>query len=138
MKKYYAGIGSRKTPKRVLKVFKELSTIFENKEYILRSGGAEGADKAFEEGTDRKIIYRPEDATEAAIKKASEIHPNWGKCNDYTRKLMGRNVMIILGKDLNKPVEFVVCWTEGGKIVGGTGFGIRLAQLNDIPVHNFG
>jgi hypothetical protein len=49
-----------------------------------------------------------------------------------------------LGKDLNTPSVFVVCWTEDGcfhdnertKETGGTGQAISVASDNDIPIFN--
>jgi hypothetical protein len=57
-------------------------------------------------------------------------------CNSYARHLHGRNAQIILGADLVKPVEFVVCWTPTHIERGGTRLGMRLAEQRDIPVHN--
>lgn len=45
-------------------------------------------------------------------------------------------MMQILGKNLDKPVEFVVCWTKNGKDIGGTGAAIRCALDHGIPVYN--
>ena len=56
MYKYYTGIGSRKTPENILKKFKDIATFLETKQYILRSGGAEGADSAFESALLTMII----------------------------------------------------------------------------------
>jgi len=136
---YYSGIGSRKAPDDILALMELCAMTLEAKGYKLRSGGAGGSDKAFERGvwnSSNKEIFRPEHATSEAIKLASTVHPAWHNCNDYTRKLHGRNSQIILGKDLDTPVEFVVCWTPGGKVAGGTGLGIRLAQSKNIPVYN--
>lgn len=78
--------------------------------FTLRSGGAIGADKAFEAGaSNNKEIFRPKDATEDSINLASKFHPAWNKCNDYVRKLHGRNALIILGKRLEEKANFVVC-----------------------------
>ena len=44
----------------------------------------------------------------------------------------------MLGDDLDQPVSFVVCWTPGGEVTGGTGQALRIAadpQYN-IPVFN--
>jgi len=133
---YYAGIGSRKTPEDTLEFMTRLARILSRQGYILRSGGAEGADTAFANGAEKKEIFRPKDATPEAIKIAMDIHPAPQHCNDYVRKLHGRNVQIILGKDLDKPVEFVLCWTPGGKTIGGTGLGIRLADREGITIYN--
>ena len=116
----------------------QVAIVLNAKGYMLRSGGAaEGADAAFESGAgDAKQIFRPKDATPEAIEVASRFHPAWDKCNDYVRKLHGRNAQIILGRDLDSPVEFVICWTPGGKIIGGTGLGIRIAEHYKITVKN--
>ena len=47
---YYAGIGSRSTPSSILSIMTILGKTLAQNGYILRSGGAEGADKAFEIG----------------------------------------------------------------------------------------
>jgi predicted Rossmann fold nucleotide-binding protein DprA/Smf involved in DNA uptake len=47
---YYAGVGSRETPAHVCKQMTELAKRLESFGLTLRSGGAKGADKAFEAG----------------------------------------------------------------------------------------
>jgi hypothetical protein len=136
MKKYYAGIGSRKTPENILMLMTKIAKVLDDKGFILRSGGADGADTAFANGAVNKEIFRPKHATVESIKIAMEVHPAPQACNDYVRKLHGRNVQIILGKNLDAPVEFVLCWTPGGKTIGGTGLGIRLAEREGIKVYN--
>jgi hypothetical protein len=65
MKKYYAGIGARKSPKRILNYIQDIAEILAEKDYVLRSCVAYGADSAFEIGCDRKQgkkeIYLPWD-----------------------------------------------------------------------------
>jgi len=105
--------------------------------WVLRSGGAIGADSAFERGAGRaKEIFYAADATPASVEIASTVHPAWHRCSDYARKLHGRNVMQVLGRDLKLPSKFVVCWTRDGLPVGGTATAIRLARKFDIPVFN--
>lgn len=133
---YYAGIGSRTTPNETLEFMTRLARILNSRGYTLRSGGAGGADTAFANGASKKEIFRPKHATAEAIKIAMEIHPAPQHCNNYVRKLHGRNVQILLGEKLNKPVGFVVCWTPGGKTIGGTGLGISLAKRENIKVYN--
>ena len=138
---YFAGIGSRQTPSIVLSQMSKIAFELAVKGYILRSGGAIGADHAFEAGCDLnksvKEIFRVKDCTKEAISLAEQFHPNWGACNEYVRKLHGRNAQIILGQNLDKPVKFVLCYTTNGKDIGGTGLGIRLAEKYEIPVYNF-
>ena len=119
----------------------------------LRSGAADGADTAFEEGCDlkqgAKEIFLPwrnfnEHDSQywriglAAYEMAALHHPAWNKLPQSHRKLISRNTYQIMGKTLDEPALFVVCWTPGGKITDGTGFGITLANYYEIPVFNFG
>lgn len=48
--KYYTGIGSRQTPKDILKLMERIAYKLCQKGYVLRSGSAGGADTAFENG----------------------------------------------------------------------------------------
>lgn len=136
--KFYAGIGSRTTPDFECEKLTRIAEILEKKGYILRSGGAEGADKAFEKGifqVGMKEILRPSHATKEAEEMASKVHPAWHMCNEYVRKLHGRNAQIVLGKNLDHPIEFMIAYTINPTI-GGTSIGIKLAKFNKIPVFN--
>lgn len=149
-RKIYAGIGSRKAPREILDRFKKIASFLRENGFTLRSGGADGADKAFEScAGSNKEIYLPwkgfngsfspyYNTDEDAELIAEEIHPAWSKLSDAAKKLHCRNCCQILGEDLNIPCSFVVCWTPDGKIVGGTATAIRLAEREGIPVFNFG
>lgn len=120
------------------------------KGYILRSGGAPGADQAFEAGVidpERKEIYLPwrgferncslrYRVSDEAISMAEGYHPAWEKLSLNGRLMMGRNMYQVLGEDLGTPSEFVVCWTSDGYATGGTGQAIRVAHDKGIPVFN--
>lgn len=137
--KYYTGIGSRKTPQHVLNLMTRVANKLESLGYILRSGGAVGADSAFERGVSNashKQIFLASDSTPEAEQLASTIHPAWYRCSDYSRKLHGRNCFQVLGKDLKTKSLFVLCWTQDALPKGGTATAIRLAQQNGIPVYN--
>lgn len=131
---YWAGIGSRNTPQEILELMAKAAVALHKKGYILVSGGAKGADSAFASllPEEAKIIYKAKDTTENAIIEASYHHPAWDRCTAYTKMLHGRNVMIIT----KHPIKFVLCWTQGGHPVGGTGLGIRVANCYNIPVYN--
>jgi len=137
---YYAGIGSRRrTPDYILAMMTVLASKLEQEGYILRSGHAQGADRAFEAGVidlDHKEIFTSKDAINAAMIIAEEYHPNWDNCDKIAKKLHGRNVMIILGRNFKNPVKFVICYTPDGNCTGGTGLGMRIAQDHGIPVFN--
>lgn len=147
--RYYAGIGSRQTPDDVLAEMTTIAHILQENGYILTSGGADGADSAFEAGAgDLKRIFIPwngfNDRHDGIIKGGSkkaaaiaeQFHPVWYKLTQGAKKLHTRNVCQILGDDLETPVEFVVCWTKDGKASGGTGTAIKIAEHYNIPVYN--
>jgi hypothetical protein len=134
--KYYAGIGARQTPEDVLKQMTILAHDLELDGYTLRSGGAAGADYAFAKGCANKEIYKAEHYTSAAMQHAQRYHPAWEGLSEYVKQLMARNSIILLGPALIDPVDCVICWTAGGKTVGGTGQSIRIATDYDIPIFN--
>lgn len=151
--KYYAGIGSRETPKEILELFTIIGEFLANKDYILRSGHAQGSDISFENGCDlvngKKEIYLPwsrfegSDSNlvvenEKAFKIAEEYHPYWHRLSQGAKKLQARNSHQVLGLDLSTPSNFIVCWTKNGKGSGGTGQALRIAWAYNIPVFDFG
>lgn len=144
----YAGIGSRRTPPEILQKMEAIAKFLAKMGYTLRSGGAEGADSAFERGCDtasgQKEIFIPWPnfngrkeniflPTEEAFSMAAKIHPAWDKCSFGARKLHARNCHQILGINLDDPVDFVVCWSPGN---GGTEQALRLARIHNISIFN--
>ena len=137
-KKFYAGIGSRQTPPDILKLMEQIALALEAQGYTLRSGGAAGADTAFAKSVHHnfKEIWTADYATQKAINVAAQHHPAWHHCKPYVRKLHGRNAQIVLGYELDSPIEFLICWTYKGNQQGGTALGMRIAESNNIPVYN--
>lgn len=147
MNRSYSGIGSRQCPEDLKPKIKLLVELLNNKEFVLRSGGADGADMFFEEYANKKEIFLPwpnfngnnsqlNDVCERAMKLASKFHPAWNKLKHGAKKLIARNGYQVLGKSLNDPVEFVLCWTPDGKVIGGTAQAIKIANYCHIPVFN--
>lgn len=150
---YYAGIGSREAHYEILKLFVKVATFLSTKQFVLRSGGAKGADKAFEIGCDMvsgsKEIYLPWKGFEGsdsnlivndikAYEIAEKYHPYWHNLSQGAKKLQARNSHQALGLDLNSPAKFIICWTKNGKGSGGTGQAIRIAKAYNIPVFDAG
>jgi len=120
----------------------------------LRSGGCYGADRAFEKGCHQghKEIYIPWGGFQGrsihepgvigkemrhyhdAEQIAAEHHPAWNELTPGIKALMTRNTYQVLGRNLQSPCLFVLCWTPQGKGKGGTGQAIRIARAHDIPV----
>jgi len=146
--KYYTGIGSRETPDDILKLMTKIAKYLYHLDYTLRSGGADGADTAFEIGAgEKKKIYLPwrrfnnsdvpfVKIPDEAYKIAAQFHPVWDRLKEYSKHFHARNAMQILGENLNEPTDFVICWTKKGKITGGTGQALRIAIAYDIPIFN--
>ena len=137
--KHYAGIGSRETPEDILQRMTKCAKVMQKKGWTLRSGGAKGADSAFERGAgNNKEIFTANGYIPLWTNVMTDyFHPAPDKLSDYARKLMNRNSLILLGQDGNTPVDFVVCWTKDGKASGGTGQCLRMAQYFGIKVFNF-
>lgn len=158
--KAYAGIGAREIPIALdLEFIKIGRHLAQDKGLVLRSGGAEGADTAFENGCDdgsgqkeiflpwkgfnhnKSTFILPDPIPLEIVKIARNIYPRWDSVSEPVRRLHARNVMQILGWDLNDQSAFVVCYTErpynDPAAIGGTMFGIELATQRSIPVYNF-
>lgn len=157
----YAGIGSRETPDSVLMDMRIMARVLGQRGWQLRTGGARGADQAFELGalTDAKVqseihvpwngynnrslkepgVICPLDGSEidAEIRVVTRsFHPAWEKCSEAARRLHMRNTTILLGANLRSYVHMVICWTSNGHNKGGTGQGMRIAQGAKIPIFN--
>lgn len=149
--RYYTGVGSRKTPEHALQAMTRMARSLESLGYVLRSGGADGADKAFEAGVAdpvNKEIWVPWigfngslsilTPSPAAFDMASEIHPAWTRLSQGARKLHARNIHQVLGSDLKTKSEFLVCWTPNGQDIGGTATAIKVALAYGVKILNLG
>lgn len=158
--KTFCGIGSRETPDIILLQMIAISGICHSKGYHLNSGGADGADTAFEDGMlhlnggcniflpwpnfnghkgEKYTRPKPE-----AYPIAATLHPAWEFMKPPVKALLARNIHQVLGWSLDDPVDFVVCYTKDGAETaaeysvrtGGTGIAIQLADKLGIPVFN--
>lgn len=158
--KIYAGIGARATPSEVLRLMTQLAGRMESDGWRLRSGGARGADAAFEAGVQdpsRRAIYLPGasfnqrqagssgyiDSTrlpgwEQALETVARYHPAPERLSPFARDLMARNAMQVMGPNMDRPADLVVAYTPGGEVVGGTGQALRMAGALGIPIRNLG
>lgn len=148
----YTGVGSRATPQETLDFITDIATQLAQDGFTLRSGGAIGADHAFELGCKHAhgdaVIYRPEHVTgqygRLALDMARVLHPAWSRCSTYVQKLHARNMFQVLGSNLDTPSQCVICWTPDGavradectRVTGGTAMAIRCATMHNVPVIN--
>ena len=167
------GVGGRRPDKAGFESQHRIASALSKEGVKVRTGDAIGVDSIYRGHyyfCENIEVYRPTDnIPEKAFAIASTIHPYWfkkdGSCNlkEFTRRLMARSVMQVLGKNLNSPSSAVVCWTKDGcehrssyapLSTGGTGIAISVAsdlgkiaedfnlvdefgnKLQDIPVFN--
>lgn len=123
--KFYAGIGSRETPPNILRIMESIAFKLAIDGWTLRSGGADGADTAFETGAKsarlaegariRFEIWLPWDGfngrpkyedtngwdyrvgSDRDVEIAKQFHPAWDRLSQGAKKLHTRNVAQILG-----------------------------------------
>lgn len=151
---YYAGIGSRETPKDVLNMMCEIGLQLAQEGWVLRSGGAHGADTAFylgaANGKGKHQIFLPWEGfngytkndpgfyvpeyTQEHLSIAAHFHPAWNSCSAGAKKMHARNVCQVAGLDLNTKSDLIICWTKDGKRGGGTGQALRIAEHLEIPI----
>lgn len=143
---YYAGIGSRETPPLILTLMHDLAARLAPT-WTLRSGRAIGADSAFERGalsanglTD--LYTANSTIPDWAFETVTRFHPAPHRLTDYARRLHARNALILFGPggpddpDLRNRVAYIICWTPGAAITGGTGQALRIAAHYSIPTRN--
>jgi hypothetical protein len=156
----YAGIGARETPPAVLDLMTQLAARMEVEGWRLRSGGARGADAAFEAGVQNprnRAIYLPGasfnqrqagpggyvDSTvlpswQQALATVEQYHPAADRLSPFVRSLMARNAMQVMGPAMDRPADLIVAYTPGAAVTGGTGQALRMAGELGIPIRNLG
>lgn len=154
--KIYTGIGSRNIPSKYRDRIYILAELLNKLGYTLRSGGADGSDSYFEEKAgNNKEIYLPwknfnnSKSSLFTIPNLAKVlaefhHPNYVYLKESVKKLMNRNILQVIGKTLNTPSDFVICYTEDGcerailrtYKTGGTGLAISLADTIGVTVYN--
>jgi len=157
MSRCYAGVGPRRVPSDIFHYMSRLAYRLQKLNFILRTGGAPGANHAFSRSVPYgplKEVYLPwagfnnnqsqlNKYDNLAFELAEKYHPAWDKLNHSAQKIMACNVAQVLGKYLNDPVQFVVTWTQDGvedhnttPRTGESGQIIRLAYDRGIPIFN--
>lgn len=157
--KIYTGVGSRQTPLRQRQFLTSISKRLSATGFHLRSGHADGADKAFERGTNNKTVFTPwktfngftgkfipltDEVYNLASIYYNEYRPKvkWIDMKDSVKKLMARNIYQVIGSDINNPnpSDFLICYadvdSENNRVMGGTGFTVFVAQKFEVPIFN--
>lgn len=152
--KTYCATGNMEIGMKVKNILVEIGRVLALNGYTLRSGGAPGAESAFEEGCDsvggKKEIYLPfegynnkttgvvTDMTneEEAIKIAQRYYLLWFKLSNKVKQMLTRYSWAVLGRNLDDPVDFVIAYIrEDGKTTEQV---VRVANGSNITVYNIG
>lgn len=202
-----ATVGSRETPSDILEKMTSIGKYLSDKGYTLQSGGAIGADMAFEgksypktltaknevKNKKGKVVLNAGETVKIGTKRftdayyvfnskdnkgqiqasewvkntptknvtsfssfditqnkfgnadkaktiANELHPSEEQLSTWPEALMARNTYQIFGKNLDKPVDFVLFYAEETdnplRPKGGTGQAIEMARRKGIPTIN--
>lgn len=151
----YGGLCNPDAPENVLSQMKQLAHRLDEKGYTLRTNGGKGGEEALESGTERKEMHLPwkkfndrdskfTKTTDEAKAVIRHFAPSFDTLKPAVQTIIASKAHVILGKDLNNPVKFLVCWTQDGAETvadrnartGYIGVGIALAASLKIPVFN--
>lgn len=155
------GIGSRRMPiesPAYDQIVCRMGELAGHLGWMLRSGGAKGADLFFElrwkgpkeiyipwngfnrrqHAVDGAIVVDDELILQLASCKAAEIHPRWKRVTNEGKALHTRNVFQVLGATLMQPSDICVYWADetGGDVSGGTRTAVMLCRERNIPTYN--
>lgn len=145
---FYAGIGCTETPEDKMRIMVILAEKLDSIGWTLRSGGAPGADQAFESGATKKRIYLPWKGFENNESEfyeyeyfhedyARRFHPIFDSLTQVGKRMMIRNSAQMMGMSLDEPLsKMVICWTPYGIQTGGTSQAMRIADHFEIPIFN--
>ena len=149
--KYFTGIGSSVTPKEICSLMSLIGKKLDERGWILRSGGAIGADLAFEKFVKNKYIYTVKnfDFSESNYSFCkTELSSVWDKklnfddYNSYCQILLMRDINQVLGsvKTSTEHSKFLIAWTKSENYndssIGGSRIAIRCALKYGIKVYN--
>lgn len=151
MNNIFTGIGSRLIDSKHINLLYKIACLLEQDDWKCRTGDASGSDSVFRDAystNPRNLsIYTPAQIQIdlcGNASKAKEImykyHPNPDavKRNKFSECLLARDVYQVLGPSLEEPSKIVICYTQEGKLIGGTAMAIRIANAYGIPVLNIG
>lgn len=154
MRLIYAGIGSLRIPDAQIKRLKEVARLLAEGGCILRSGASSGVEAAFIDGASacedvRVEVFLPwkgfngSDSlncwpSAGARLIAQMAHPAPDLLKQSHLKLHARCVHEMLGKNLNSPAHFVLCWSPNGEPCREVKLALDIAKRCGIVVINLG
>lgn len=156
---FYTGIGSRETPEGVCELIRKIAEKLAGMGWVVRSGGAQGADSAFLDGCrGRYENFIPWVGFGELPGLVPDLDRNWQLLQGIPNlnpiiyrsstkqllkyrgfwKLQARNASQLLGLNLDTPSKFCILYapTTPTGVTGGTNTGYQIAVAKGIPVFN--
>lgn len=136
---YYSGVGAREPELEAAEVIAALTAELSGLGGILRTAKAKGVDRLFRSSHPGAQEIIPDKAVPPAeaYEIAERNHGAWHLCDDRTRAVHARNVMIHLGPRVTRPVLFSLVWSPAGiDDMGGSALGMRVCREFGIPFFN--
>ena len=157
------GIGSRTISDSEERVIRQISRVLAKAGCTLRSGGADGADTAFEAGwrdvgssameifvpwsgfngttSDAPYIVldKKSDLFEEAHNEAQTVHPAWYRLSRGAQYLHTRNIFQVRGPELKVPSDVIIAMADPvGRfgVKGGTSTAWTLGKRLQVPTFN--
>lgn len=159
VQRIFTGIGASDTPASACAWLQDLSRQLAAAGWLARSGGADGADTAVEQGVaqagglmDLHLPWRGYNnrasaffgAQPEAMRLAESVYPRWQEVSASVQRIFGSCVHQLLGAQLQRPSDLVLVWTADGceteaersRRTGGSAIVIVLAHRRGVPVFN--
>jgi hypothetical protein len=153
--KAYAGITNPDTPPDIVQQIAKLASRLSESGYTCRTSGGSEGDDAFENNSTLSEVHIPwkkfnnkETKFNKNLPEAADLvkpfHPTFDAMKPAVQAIIARGAHVILGQNLQSPVQFVLCWSadglenakDRGIKSGFIGIPIALAATNRIPVFN--
>lgn len=145
--RYYAGTGDREVPANIREMLTGYAKKLDSLGYILRTGGGEGCDEAFEAGAKNKELILPYSRynnkrkgfiytrTPGSYNSLKLLRCRSWRIRSYIIPLFERVYFELMGIN-NEPVsEFLLCYVTNTQH-GCGGHAVRIAKFGRIPVFN--
>ncbi|NTF17619.1 hypothetical protein G6L37_04350 [Agrobacterium rubi] len=136
---YFSGVGAREHESEAAEVISEITRELAGIGGILRTAKAKGIDRLFRDSHPgaSEIISDKAVPPDEAYEIAERNHGAWHLCDERTRAVHARNVMIHLGASVGTPVRFCLVWSSAGiEDMGGSALGMRVCREFGIPFFN--
>lgn len=149
----YTGICNQRPPSSACQLLDRVAAFLAREKFTLRSGASGKGELVLEKAAvfagGKTEIYLPWPGynhhasrlfkiPREAFGVAASFEPRWMYFGKPARRVAARGCVQLLGKELDRPSRFLICWTEYGSGSGNCELALRIASANDIPALDLG